>query len=346
MAKIFYGINGEGMGHAIRSKPILEHLSKKHDVRVFAGGKAYKFFKGKYDLHHLQYYHFIYLRNRANHFLSLLLGFLHTPFMSLYNSKIAYYILKDRPDIAISDFEGSITYWANIFRIPTISIDNQHALIGTNIEVEKRHKWFFNFTKRAVKFFAPRVDMYIATTFFFNKITTKNLFFVPPILRDDIRALRTKYGSHVLVYQTSQSNIELLPALKGIDEKFVVYGLGERPTEVNIRFKQIDEKNFYRDFASCKAVITNGGFTLISEAIYLGKPIFCNVIGNQFEQIINGYYVEKLGYGISGEKIGMGDLAAFLQNLESYRKNLRKFKREDNSKLFGLIDGFIESSKG
>ena len=41
--KILYGVPGEGMGHATRSKVILTHLLKKHDVRIVSSRRAYEF---------------------------------------------------------------------------------------------------------------------------------------------------------------------------------------------------------------------------------------------------------------------------------------------------------------
>ena len=65
----------------------------------------------------------------------------------------------------------------------------------------------------------------------------------------------------------------------------------------NLTYKLFNENEFYNDLASAKAVICNGGFTFISEAISLKKPIYSvPAIGN-FEQTLNGFYVQKLGYG-------------------------------------------------
>ena len=47
--RIFYSICGEGMGHAIRSSVILEHLIKKYDVYIFSSDRAYKFLSEKFD---------------------------------------------------------------------------------------------------------------------------------------------------------------------------------------------------------------------------------------------------------------------------------------------------------
>lgn len=72
--------------------------------------------------------------------------------------------------------------------------------------------------------------------------------------------------------------------------------------------------------SNAKAVITNGGFTLISEAIYLKKPIYSiPAIGN-FEQLLNGFYIDKLGYGEMHEKVNVSTLENFLNNLNKYQK--------------------------
>jgi len=36
----------------------------------------------------------------------------------------------------------------------------------------------------------------------------------------------------------------------------------------------------------------------MSEALFFNKPIYSIPIQNQFEQMLNGYYLERLGYGL------------------------------------------------
>ena len=61
--------------------------------------------------------------------------------------------------------------------------------------------------------------------------------------------------------------------------------------------------------ASKKAVIATAGFTLISEALYLHKPYLALPMQGQFEQELNAFQLESLGYGknvteVSAEAIG------------------------------------------
>ena len=65
--KILYGVVGEGMGHAMRSRVILEHLvAQNHDVEIMASGRAVEFlakrFEGVNKIHGL---HMIYEENRV-----------------------------------------------------------------------------------------------------------------------------------------------------------------------------------------------------------------------------------------------------------------------------------------
>ena len=49
MAKILYGLCGEGLGHASRSRILINYLKKKHDIRIVAGGKAFSYMSKEFD---------------------------------------------------------------------------------------------------------------------------------------------------------------------------------------------------------------------------------------------------------------------------------------------------------
>lgn len=91
-----------------------------------------------------------------------------------------------------------------------------------------------------------------------------------------------------------------------------------------------------------KAIIVNGGFTMISEAIYLKKPIYSTPAHKNFEQILNGFYVEKLGFGESHESLNVDEIRNFLNNLETYQENLNKVEPWDNSAILEDLDLSIE----
>src|SRR5207302_1375663 len=122
---------------------------------------------------------------------------------------------------------------------------------------------------------------------------------------------KAKTGDHVLVYQTSASDAGLLPTLGQMPEyKFFIYGLKRNDQKskknavpANCFVKEFSEQGFVDDLATSQAVVCNGGLSLIGEALYLGKPIMSVPVRNQFEQLMNARYLEKLGYGLSCESI-------------------------------------------
>src|SRR5512135_290200 len=51
MARILYGVVGEGMGHAIRSRVVIDHLARSHDVQVVVSGRAHDYLKARESDH-------------------------------------------------------------------------------------------------------------------------------------------------------------------------------------------------------------------------------------------------------------------------------------------------------
>ena len=119
----------------------------------------------------------------------------------------------------------------------------------------------------------------------------------PPVLREAILKLKPERGDHVVVYQTAESSKPLMEELKKMDEKFIIYGFNRDEVDGNLTYRAFNEDQIYEDMRTSKAIIVNGGFTMISEAIYLKKPIFSTPAHKNFEQILNGFYVQKLGFG-------------------------------------------------
>lgn len=108
--------------------------------------------------------------------------------------------------------------------------------------------------------------------------------------------------------------------------------------------KKLIKKNFLKDLASCEGVIANAGFTLISESFYLHKPYLALPVTGQFEQILNAFQLETLGYGKYWDQLNKEKIESFLYNLGLYKKNLKKYKKEDNSKIFKKIDELIQKN--
>jgi len=147
-------------------------------------------------------------------------------------------------------------------------------------------------------------------------------------------------GDYVLVYVTSPAK-ELAALLKQVRCKFVAYGFGIEGQEDNILFKKPSMDGFLHDLTGAKAVIANAGFSLVSEALHLGKPYLAMPVKNQFEQTFNAYHVDRLGYGAWWKNLGKEQIESFLFNLPFYSGNLRTYPRAGNSAILAKVDELI-----
>ena len=65
-------------------------------------------------------------------------------------------------------------------------------------------------------------------------------------------------------------------------------------------------------------MIANGGFTTLSEAVVLGKPVLSIPVRRQPEQELNAAWLERLGLGMRAEHIDAGVVRSFLDRGESF----------------------------
>ena len=339
---IFYCICGEGMGHAIRSGVIIDRIKDKYEVHIFSSDRAYEYLNSKFDnVYKIGGFNTVYINNKVNDLQTLANALRRNP----TNMKIGYEHLyrkarKLRPDVIITDFEIYATMVSKLLHIPLISLDNIHMITQTKIHYPSNKRIEMLKAKGVIKTYVVKPKFHILTSFFYPPIRAKkNAVIYPPVIREEILKLEPEDGNHVIVYQTSRESRKLVEKLKALkNEKFIVYGFNINKTDENLTFKKFNEDVFYDDLASAKAVICNGGFTFISEAISLKKPIYSvPAIGN-FEQTLNGYYVERLGYGEYHEVMNAVRVKNFLNRLPRYQKKLAKVKKTNND---GIIKELI-----
>lgn len=343
--RILYSVCGEGMGHATRSSVIIKHLLKDNELIIFASGKAYDFLSKKFDnVYYIEGFNTVYIENTAKYMSTFLAGLKNLPKSLKNNMKILYNIARVfKPNIIISDFEAYSNLLSKILGIPLISVDNIHVITQCKLELPEKYYTERLAAQGVIHSFITLPKSYFITTFFYPEVKNeKKVFLYPPVLRNEILNLKPFNGDHVLVYQTSDSNSKLIDILKSLDEKFIIYGFDtEKEEEENLKFRKFNEDKFFKDFESCKAVVANGGFTLMSEAIYLGKPVYTIPVKKQFEQTVNAVYLKKSGYGEFHEQISKESFETFISKLDSYRNALNSFEHDYNNKIFHDLDKVI-----
>jgi len=349
MARILYSIQGVGMGHAMRSQPIIEHLiSEGHQILITANNKAYKFFKkNRHNVYRLKGVDFALNKQGKVEIFGTLWEYLKTlPGYSYYNIKKLIRLIEDfKPELVITDFEPFAQLVSHFYRLPLISIDNQHRITHCYVKIPPTYYDEYLEAKIVVSAFILKADYYVIVDFASGRIKKdkKKTFVVSPVIREGVRKHRPKDGDHILVYMWSKYVKNIIPVLKQIeDEKFIVYGLNKKKQDKNIIFRPFSSEGMAADLASAKAVVANAGFTLMSEALYLKKPLLVCPMAGQFEQILNGLVLEQKGYGLSAEKIDALTIEKFLANLPKFRKKIKSVKFFNNKQLFRVLDKIIK----
>lgn len=343
--RIIYSVCGEGLGHAIRSGVILEELTKDYEILIFASDRAYKYLSQKFDnVYEIYGFNTVYEDNEVKNKKTFVKAMKTLPRDLKGNLRLLYKLAKDfKPNIIVSDFEFYASLLSKLLRIPLISIDNMHVITQCKLEYPEKYKREKLKAEGVVKSFIVRPKRHIIISYFYPEIKNPDKTIIyPPVLRKEIMDLKPEYKDHLLVYQTSKSNKKLIDTLKKINEKFIVYGFDKNKIDKNLTFKSFNEDEFFQDLKNSRAIITNGGFTLISEALYLKKPVYSIPVKGQFEQILNAVYLDSLGYGEFHEEIDNESLEKFMKNMAKYQENLENYDGGDNKALIQELKDSIE----
>lgn len=352
--KILYGVVGEGMGHAMRSRVVLEHLlAQGHEIEIMASGRAVEFlakrFEGVNRIHGL---HMIYEENRVRRGKTLWSNVL-TGAAGLPKNIAAYFeLLKDfKPQAVISDFESWAYLYAKAHRLPIYSVDNMQIInrCTHDDDILRGEKANFEITRAFVKSKLPFCDHYVIATFFRPPVRKANTTLVPPILRPEILAARRSRGEHLLVYQTAEGNESLAETLAKTGLECRVYGMRRGITDEqvdgNLRYRPFSEAGFIDDLASARAVIAGGGFTLMGEAVYLHKPMLAVPLGLQFEQVLNARYLEREGYGLAADSLEDPSVVQrFVARLPEFEARLAGYAQNGNREMLSVVDHLLDQA--
>ena len=352
--KILYGVVGEGMGHAMRSRVILEHLlSQEHDVEIMASGRAVDFLSKRFEgVNRIHGLHMIYEENRVRR-MKTLLSNVTTGATGLPKNIAAYFelVTSFRPEAVISDFESWTYLYGKTHRLPVLSVDNMQIINRCTLpaEVIEGHQTEFQLTKAFIKSKLPFCDEYFITTFFHPEVRKERTRLFPPILRPEILAAKRRKGEHLLVYTTGEGNDSFADTLQKTGIECRIYGmrrgLEAEIVEGNLRFQPFSEDKFIVDLASCRAVIAGGGFTLMGEAVFLHKPMLAVPLARQFEQVLNARYLELEGYGRHAETLDdPKTIIDFLAAIPGCEEKLASYTQDGNKKITQAIDEWLDKA--
>lgn len=342
MARILYGVCGEGLGHSSRSETVSSILAS-HEIVFAASQKAYDHLSGLgKQVIRIQGLGFALKDNRVDVLQTLGKNLKGLEALASVR-KLVDFCKEWRPQLVLTDFEPFTAVAAKLLGIPLLSIDHQKVIDRTRIEYPKSYMGDYLGASIVTANMVPFADRFIISSFFFPEPKSKDTVLVGPLIRQEVLDAKPGAGRHVLVYQSYDLTEQMTAVLRQVPrEQFIVYGkrAGRRG---NLVFRRLSREGFIRDLASAKAVVTNGGYTLMSEALQLRKPVLSMPVPGQFEQVLNAYYLEKLGYGKYYDELDEVKVIGFLHNLDKYRKALQRRKGPGNKMLHKELKTYLKN---
>lgn len=347
MARILYGVQCTGHGHAVRALTIARHF-REHEFLFLSTGMGAAVLRPEFQVVDCPNPESP-IRNHRMAWTAMLYSTLKVRSQSrpIYR-QLMEIVDRFKPDVTVSDYEFFVPRVAHRVGIPCLSLDHQHIVTlcrhpvpwtmlpgyyGMSLAIHTHYDWASDYL--AVSFFRPEPK---------PKVKGKVL---PPLLRESVLARQPRDGDHVVAYQGYTTFQEFFTLLKAITAPVMVYGFNEDRVEGNLRFKKNSEEGFLDDLASCKYVVCGGSHTLISEALYYGKPVLSFPIKKAFEQHLNAFYLERLGYGryFTDFRPRPEIIPAFEARLDDFRRNLGKEQFCGNPEIFSEVDRFIRDQK-
>lgn len=329
MSRILYGVSGEGSGHSSRALEIGRHLLEQgHELKVASYDRGFRNLSPVFDTLPIDGLHIVSVNNRVRPLRTLWHNLRRLPAIWRGLQRLKACIREFKPDFVMTDFEPCTAWLARFNGIPLISLDNQHRMRYMRYRSPWRLSWGRWVTETVIRLMVPPPSAALATTYYYGELKNTRTFLFPPIIRREVLTAEPSQGQHHLVYVTSHFD-SLLDVLRQFpDEHFVMYGLNREGVDGNLEFKAFSQEGFVRDLATCRSVIATAGFTLISEAIYLGKPCLALPMQGQFEQQLNALCLEELGFGLGAAHVSAEVLQTFFSQLPELGGRVQNYAQQ------------------
>jgi len=349
--KILYGVCGEGLGHAMRSAVVARHLAGLgHSVQFCCSpGRAFDYLAERFPepgrVVPVAGFSLAIHKNALSPVLTLATNFAR----QLAAVPIGHFLASRKiapPDVVLSDFEPLSARYAHLLGKPLVAVDNIHFMsrfVHNRDLIPAADRGAAALMHTVVALAVPGAREYLVTSIAGAAPYKPRTSLHYPILRPEILDCEPSEDDHILVYFNDQHDHRATCAeLFDVDAAFRVYGALPASTEArttrNVTLCPFSEEAFISDLASCQAVISGAGFTLMSEAIFLGKPLLAVPFVGQFEQMLNANYLGALSYGMRADRVTSSSVASFLADLPSYKSALSRYHHDHNRALLSAVE--------
>ncbi|XOV91895.1 MAG: glycosyltransferase family protein [Bacteroidota bacterium] len=341
--KYLFIVQGEGRGHMTQAISMSQILRESgHEIcRVLVGKserrKIPQFFIDKIeaDIELLESPNFITDKNQKSvkpvkTIIHAVLG--SKKYVRSIN-RIDEIVKQHQPDVIVNfyDFLGGIYNFLKRPSAKYVCLAHQFLMGHPEFDFPPKRQLDKKSLEIANKIVSLGADKILALSFQpFKDVESKNLFVVPPLLRQEIGKLNITKGQHLLVYML---NPGYAVEVDEFHQKYpdiplhCFWDKKDAPTELKIdnhlTYHQLNDEAFIRMMASSRGYVTTAGFESVCEAMYLGKPVLMVPVRGHYEQACNAIDAKKAGAGIYSDSFDIEKLIEYLPDHKDISNSFR-----------------------
>jgi uncharacterized protein (TIGR00661 family) len=245
-------------------------------------------------------------------------------------------VRETQPDVILNFFEPLAGFYAltRRRRPPVVAIAHQF-MFHHPAYVRAPHLWRQQWSMRLYTGLLGARQTRLALSFYeAPDLPAKKIHVCPPILRRQLFDLTPNPdGRFTLVYLLNHGYAGQIIRWSDAHPQtrlHCFYDKPDAPPEFNhspaLTFHRLDGEKFLRMMADCKHVVCTAGFESVSEAAWLGKPLFLVPVENHVEQEVNAVDAANIGLGLAEKSFNLDRLAELPDALptETFRAWIRR----------------------
>jgi uncharacterized protein (TIGR00661 family) len=224
---------------------------------------------------------------------------------------------RTRPDLILNFFEPltGLMQLSNPVPVPVVSVAHQH-MIGHPAHRSPPRARMDQLGLRLFSSMVGARSWKLALSLYpAADLPDRRTLVGPPLLRRELFFLEPTRGDYVLIYLVNHGYHEEIRAWHRRNPRTVLHCFYDRPgaPEVeaaarNLTFHRLNGEKFLRLMAGCRAVVSTAGFESISEAAWLGKPVYLVPVEHHAEQQWNARDAVQAGLGVADRRFNLDRL--------------------------------------
>lgn len=337
--KFLFIVQGEGRGHMTQAISLFDILTKNgHEVCEVIVGKSKRrelpqFFLDSINapVKQLPSPNFVTDRDsKSVHILrSIWVNLLKIRTFLRSVKQIDKIVRSHKPDAIINfyDFLGGLYFLLKKNRTMHIAVAHQFLVHHSTFTFPKGRL----LDKASLKFgnnlagFGARKRICLSFQPFENE-KKRNLYVVPPLLRQGIKTQPVSSKEHFLVYMVNHGYSPEVERFHAQHPDIPIHCFWDKKDmpEVyehskNLTFHQLNDTKFIELMSSCKGYLTTAGFESVCEAMHMGKPVLMVPVRGHYEQACNAIDAMKAGAGIASETFDLEVLLSYLPSHQNVK---------------------------